>query len=117
MIPHLEMKHNLNRIMQMGLIVLWCFWGCDIWAVSQDDKREKEFKQIAELLQIAVGDTVSGEVAGGAVEYVFSAEAGEVIIVSIVAEGFEPDLEINDADGWEVDFAFGGDDFAGFEDF
>jgi hypothetical protein len=62
---------------------------------------------------IAVGETVTGEVTNGVVEAVFSAEAGEVVVVSILTDGWEPDLEINDADGWEVDFTFGGDNFAG----
>ena len=61
---------------------------------------------------IAVGETVQGEVTNGAATHTFSATAGEMVIITIVAEGFEPDLEVEDADGWEVGFTFGGDTFA-----
>lgn len=61
---------------------------------------------------VAVGETVSGEVSDGAVTYEFSATASELVVITIVAEGFEPDIEVNDADGWEVGFTFGGETFA-----
>jgi hypothetical protein len=61
---------------------------------------------------IAVGETVQGEVTDGTVTHTFSATAGEIVIITIVTEGFEPTLEVEDADGWEVDFSFGGETFA-----
>jgi len=63
-------------------------------------------------IPIAIGEEASGEIDGAAVTYVFSATAGQTIIVDVLSEDFEPIAEVNDANGAELAFEFGGDTFA-----
>jgi hypothetical protein len=65
-----------------------------------------------DAIPIAIGEEASGEISGTAATYVFSATAGQMLIVDVLSEDFEPIAEVNDASGSEVAFAFGGDTFA-----
>ncbi|PJF20709.1 MAG: hypothetical protein CUN56_14800, partial [Phototrophicales bacterium] len=57
---------------------------------------------------IGVGETVSGEITNGTIQYNVTATAGQLLIIDVVAEGFEPTMEVDSvSSGREVAFTFG----------
>ncbi|PJF38060.1 MAG: hypothetical protein CUN55_18925, partial [Phototrophicales bacterium] len=44
---------------------------------------------------IGVGETISGEITNGTIQYNVTATAGQLLIIDVVAEGFEPTMEVD----------------------
>lgn len=66
--------------------------------------------QDEEIPPIGVGETISGEISNGVIQYNVTAAAGQLLVVDVVSVGFEPSIEVDSvATGREVAFTFGGE--------